>query len=66
MNYPSNVRSEINKYLSAVKQNMKAKSEEEVDEIIMHLQEQIDTSLEESGGKSTELENIKSILSAMS
>ena len=39
---------------------------EEVDEVILHLQEQIDVALEESGDASNEPEHIKRILSTMS
>ena len=40
--------------------------EEEVEEVILHLQEQIDVALEESGDTSNELDHIKRILSTMS
>ena len=40
--------------------------EEEVDEVILHLQEQIDVALEESGDASNEPDHIKRILSTMS
>ena len=39
---------------------------EEVDEVILHLQEQIDVALEESGDASNEPDHIKRILSTMS
>lgn len=66
MSYPKVVKNEIDKYLNAVRGHMQDASEEEVDEVILHLREQIDEALAESGDESHDPENIKRILSAMS
>ena len=66
MNYAKSTQNEINKYLNAVRKNMQHAPEEEIDEVIMHLQEQIDVAVEESGDASNESDHIKRILSTMS
>ncbi|NCF13029.1 MAG: hypothetical protein GWP68_06595 [Verrucomicrobiaceae bacterium] len=66
MNYSKSTQNEIGKYLNAVRKNMQHAPEEEVEEVILHLQEQIDVALEESGDTSNELDHIKRILSTMS
>ena len=66
MNYPKSTQNEISKYLNAVRKNMQHAPAEEVDEVILHLQEQIDVALEESGDASNEPDHIKRILSTMS
>ena len=66
MNYPKSTQNEISKYLNAVRKNMQHAPEEEVDEVILHLQEQIDVALEESGDASNEPDHIRRILSTMS
>ena len=65
MNYAKSTQNEINKYLNAVRKNMQHAPEEEIDEVIMHLQEQIDVAVEESGDASNESDHIKRILSTM-
>ena len=65
MNYSKPTRNEIDKYMNAVRKNMQAAPEEEVDEVILHLQEQIDVALEESGGESDDPNKVRGILSAM-
>ena len=66
MNYSKSTQNEIGKYLNAVRKNMQHAPAEEVDEVILHLQEQIDVALEESGDASNEPDHIKRILSTMS
>ena len=66
MNYPKSTQNEISKYLNAVRKNMQHAPAEEVDEVILHLQEQIDVALEESGDASNEPDHIRRILSTMS
>jgi len=66
MNYSKSTQDEIGKYLNAVRKNMQHAPEEEVEEVILHLQEQIDVALEESGDASNEPDHIKRILSTMS
>lgn len=66
MNYPKSTRNKIDKYLNAVRSHMQEATEEEVDEVILHLQEQIDVALEESGDAAEDPEEVSRILSAMS
>ena len=66
MNYSKSTQNEISKYLNAVRKNMQHAPAEEVDEVILHLQEQIDVALEESGDASNEPDHIRRILSTMS
>ena len=66
MNHPKSTMNEIDKYLNAVRGHMQGATEEEVDEVILHLQEQIDVALEESGDAAEDPEKIKRILSTMS
>ena len=41
MNYSKSTQNEISKYLNAVRKNMQHAPAEEVDEVILHLQEQM-------------------------
>jgi len=66
MNYPRSTQNEIDNYLNAVRKNMQHAPEEEVDEVITHLQEQIDVGLEEAGDTSNESESIGRIITGMS
>ena len=66
MSYPKGVKNEIDKYLNAVRAQMLGASEEEVDEVTLHLREQIDAALAATGDESDEPENIQRILSTMS
>ena len=66
MNYAKSTQNEISKYLNAVRNNMQHAPEEEIEEVIMHLQEQIDVAVEEAGDASNEPDHIRRILSTMS
>ena len=66
MNYTKENQKEIADYLNAVRKNMQGAPEEEIDEVILHLQEQIDVAVQESGEAANQAGTVSSILSAMS
>lgn len=66
MNYNKKTKKEIAGYLNAVRKSMQGSPEEEIDEVVLHLQEQIDVALQESGEAADEADTISGILSAMS
>ncbi len=66
MKYPKSTKTEIDKYLNAVRDHMQGATEEVADEVILHLQEQIDVALQESGDAAEDPATISRILSTMS
>ena len=66
MNHSKATQKEIADYLNAVRKNMQGSPEEEIDEVILHLQEQINVALQESGEAADQADTITGILSAMS
>ncbi|MGB2011676.1 MAG: hypothetical protein ACPIGG_09660 [Akkermansiaceae bacterium] len=66
MNHSKATQKEIADYLNAVRKSMQGSPEEEIDEVILHLQEQINVALQESGEAADQADTITGILSAMS
>ena len=66
MNHSKATQKEIADYLNAVRKSMQGSPEEEIDEVILHLQEQINVALQESGEATDQADTITGILSAMS
>lgn len=66
MNYSTPVKHEIHAYLNDVKRNLSGVAEEEADEILLHLQEQLDASLQELNVNPVDVEHVKRVISTMS
>ena len=66
MNYSAPVKHEISAYLNDVKRNLRGMAEGEADEILLHLQEQMDTSLQELNVAPIGIEHVKRVISTMS